>query len=323
MANRSMRMALMGLAGTAGAWILAGAGVAQAAPPHCENITVDDLRQACIERVARCEPLKSAAERDDCYRGRSPKAADAGAASGPIRLTPNTGSAPAKAPPAATPAPAPVPVPAAPVVAAPTPVPPPPSPPPQAQPTVLAPAPAPVRTQAAPPVVVRPGQPPAATAPAPIPQPSAKADPAQIPQPPRPPAEAPKAVRTSPALAPAPVPAAVAAPPRPVPGDGMDAVRGFYEALAQADGARANGFLVPEKRNSGAYEVGSMSRYYANMREPLRLIAAEPMGADAARVRYHYVYANGRVCDGAAEVSLSRRDGGRPLIERIRALNGC
>ncbi|MBP2295563.1 hypothetical protein [Azospirillum rugosum] len=302
MANRSLRMVL---AGTAGAWILAGAGLAQAAPPHCENITVDDLRQACIERVARCEPLKSAAERDECYRGR--KAADVGAASGPIRLTPNAGSAPAKASPA--------PAPAAPVVAAPTP--PPPSPPPQAQPPV----PAPVRIQAAPPVVVRPGQPPAAPAPAPIPQPAAKADPAQNPQPQRLPVEAPKAVR--PAPTPAPVPAAVTAPPRPAPGDGMDAVRGFYEALAQADGARANGFMVPEKRNSGAYEVGSMSRYYANMREPLRLISAEPMGTDAARVRYHYVYANGRVCDGAAEVSLSRRDGGRPLIERIRALNGC
>ncbi|MCW2244217.1 hypothetical protein [Azospirillum canadense] len=310
MANRSMRMVLMGLAGMTGVWVT---GVAQAAPPHCENITVDDLRQACIERVARCEPLKSAAERDDCYRGRSQKAAEAGAANGPIRLTPNAGTPPAKV----APAPAPAPVPAAPAVAAPTPVTPPPSPPPQAQPPV----PAPVRTQAAPPVVVRPGQPPAATAPAPIPQPTAKADPAQIPQPPRPPAEALKAVR--PAPAPAPVPAAVTAPPRSAPGDGMDTVRGFYEALAQADGARANGFLVPEKRNSGAYEVGSMSRYYANMREPLRLIAAEPMGTDAARVRYHYVYANGRVCEGAAEVSLSRRDGGRPLIERIRALNGC
>lgn len=295
MANRPMRMALLGLAGS---WVLAGAGLAQAAPPRCENITVDDLRQACIDRVARCEPLKSAAERDDCYRGRGQKVAEAGTAgavSGPIRLTPNTGAAPTKLSPAPAPAPTPAAVPAAPVPLTPTP-----TPPPQAQPTILAPVPAPVRTQAAPPVVVRPGQPPAATAPAPIPQPAAKADPAPV-----------------------PVPAAVTSPPRPVPGDGMDAVRGFYEALAQADGARANGFLVPEKRNSGAFEVGSMSRYYANMRDPLRLVSAEPMGADAARVRYRYVYANGRVCDGAAELSLSRRDGGRPLIERIRALNGC
>lgn len=297
MANRSMPLVLAGLTGVC---MLVGAGAAQAAPPRCDNITVDDLRQACIERVERCEPLKSAAERDACYRGRAPKTAD-GAAAGPIKLTPN--AAPAPVAPKASPAPAPTPVPAA--SPAPVPTPPPPAPPPPA-PTA---------------VVVRPGQPPVMATPAPIPQPAPKVDPAQVSPPPM-------IVRPAPSpAAPAAVPAAIVPPPRPTPphptpGDGLDAVRGFYEALAQADGARANEFLVPEKRNSGAYEIASMSRYYGNMREPVRLIAAEPMGNDGARVRYRYVYVNGRACEGAAEVFLSRRDG-RPLIERIRALNGC
>jgi len=303
MANRSMPLVLAGLTGVC---MLVGAGAAQAAPPRCENITVDDLRQACIERVARCEPLKSAAERDECYRGRTPKTAD-GAAAGPIKLTPNAAPVPT-APKAASPAPSAAQVPAA--SPAPVPTPPPPAPPPPASTAV----------------VVRPGQPPIMATPAPIPQPAPKVDPAQV-SPPLPttaaPAPLPKVVRPAPVpVAPAAVPATVVPPPRPTPGDGLDAVRGFYEALAQADGARANEFLVPEKRNSGAYEIGAMSRYYGNMREPVRLIAAEPMGNDGARVRYHYVYVNGRTCDGAAEVFLSRRDG-RPLIERIRALNGC
>ena len=285
MANRSVPLVLAGLTGVC---MLVGAGAAQAAPPRCENITVDDLRQACIDRVERCEPLKSATERAECYRGRAPKSAD-GAASGPIKLTPK----------AASPAPSAAPV--SPVPVSPGQTPPPPAPPPPASTAV----------------VVRPGQPPAMATPAPIPQPAPKVDPAQVSPP------LPTIVRPAPSPAvPAAPPAAIIPPPRPTPGDGLDAVRGFYQALAQADGVQANEFLVPEKRNSGAYEIASMSRYYGNMREPVRLIAAEPMGNDVARVRYHYVYANGRVCDGAAEVFLSRRDG-RTLIERIRALNGC
>ena len=277
MADRSM----MGLAA---AMLLAGTGVAGAAPPRCENITVEDMRRNCFERVERCEPLKSAAERDACYRGTKPSAnadvnSNAGQ-NGPIRLTRPDAAAGSAPPP-----------------------PPPPAPPPAA-------APPPSPPPAPPPVVVRPNQPPVMASPPPVP----KAEPAPGPMP------APVVVRPAP-----PVPVAPA--PRPpqgpgIQGNGLDAVRGFYEALAQADGARANGFLVPEKRNSGAYEIASLSRFYGAMREPLRLLSADPLGPDAFRVRYHYVYVNGRVCDGAAEVTLSRREGA-PLIERIKALNGC
>ncbi|QCO17435.1 hypothetical protein D3869_19630 (plasmid) [Azospirillum brasilense] len=140
--------------------------------------------------------------------------------------------------------------------------------------------------------VVRPGQP--AANPASIPQPAASADPAQI----HPPT------------------------PRPQPTDGVAAVRAFYDALGQADAARANTYVIPEKRGSGAYDIASMNRFYGNMSVPVRLLAAEPVGRDTVRVRYHYVYVNGRACDGAAEVALAERDG-LALIERIKALNGC
>ncbi|MGY0713845.1 hypothetical protein [Azospirillum argentinense] len=104
--------------------------------------------------------------------------------------------------------------------------------------------------------------------------------------------------------------------------DGVAAVRAFYDALGQADAARANTYVIPEKRGSGAYDIASMNRFYGNMSVPVRLLAAEPIGRNAVRVGYHYVYVNGRNCDGAAEVALAERDG-LALIERIRALNDC
>ncbi len=157
---------------------------------------------------------------------------------------------------------------------------------PPAPPVPVPPQPSPAAT------VVRPGQP--AANPASIPQPAASADPAQI----HPPT------------------------PRPQPMDGVAAVRAFYDALGQADAARANTYVIPEKRGSGAYDIASMNRFYGNMSVPVRLLAAEPIGRNAVRVRYHYVYVNGRNCDGAAEVALAERDG-LALIERIRALNDC
>jgi len=42
---------------------------AAAAPPLCDRILDAALRQNCLERVQRCEPIRNAAERDDCYRG--------------------------------------------------------------------------------------------------------------------------------------------------------------------------------------------------------------------------------------------------------------
>lgn len=140
--------------------------------------------------------------------------------------------------------------------------------------------------------VVRPGQPVANSAS--IPQPAPSADPAQF-DPPE---------------------------PRPQPTDRVAAVRAFYDALGQADAARANTYVIPEKRGSGAYDIASMTRFYGNMSVPVRLLAAEPIGKDAVRVRYHYVHVSGRVCDGAAEVALAQRNG-LALIERIKALNDC
>lgn len=311
----------------AAAAVTAAAAPAFAAPPSCEKILDEGLRRSCVERVERCEPLKTAAERDDCYRGpRAPRGtplATAGVGA-PVAL------APAPAPAAQTAAVQP---PAAPVKenaakenavkqASVKPVPPPPAPTPSAPRPV---APQPTLAQpvvAAPPSVAKPSSatavPPTALAPRTA-APTALAPAHNAPvhnapvhaAPPAPATVTPAAM----AVLPRPAPAVSAASPEQV-------VRAFYDALSRADGVAANSALIPEKRNAGAYEPGAIARYYAAMRDPLRVVALHARDPGLVQVHYTYTHASGRRCDGTAEVAVTQRDGA-PLIERIKALNGC
>jgi hypothetical protein len=97
-------------------------------------------------------------------------------------------------------------------------------------------------------------------------------------------------------------------------------VQDFYNALGSADGARASGDVVPEKR-SGNYAAAALSRFYGSMSQPMQLTSATVAG-DTVAVRYTYVFANGKACDGAANVAVTTRNG-QALISSIRALNGC
>ena len=106
-------------------------------------------------------------------------------------------------------------------------------------------------------------------------------------------------------------------------GDGaLAAVRAFYEALGRADGETASGLVVPERRASGPYAPGSISRFYGSLAEPIRLLSATGAGGGDVEVRYRYRKPNGAACDGRAVVT-TRSDGGAPLIARIKPLNGC
>ncbi|HYD64589.1 hypothetical protein [Azospirillum sp.] len=169
-----------------------------------------------------------------------------------------------------------------------------------------------------PPISLRPPQSPA---PAPAPAaPSITATPLPPPAPAQPPAPPPM-VAPAPNPAPNPV-AAPAAPPPPPAATAEDVVRAFYAAAAAADGARANTYLVAEKRNQGPYEARAMGDFYGGMSEPLRLLDAKEIMQGLVRVRYHYVHRSGRRCDGTADVIVVPSEG-RLLIERIRAFNGC
>lgn len=109
--------------------------------------------------------------------------------------------------------------------------------------------------------------------------------------------------------------------PRSEGGSGEATIRVFYEALGAGDGERASAQVIAEKRSSGAFSPGAISRFYGDLPEPIRLTEIAPLARGVYRVSYRYA-AGRSPCDGRAIVSLTHR-GDRNLIRSIRALNGC
>lgn len=105
------------------------------------------------------------------------------------------------------------------------------------------------------------------------------------------------------------------------PGDGEATVRAFYNALRGGNGAAASSHIVPEKRSTGAFSPGAMSRFYGRLPEPIRLTSIVPVAGGAYRVSYRYSAGRSH-CNGSAVVRLTKR-GGRSLISSIRSLSGC
>jgi hypothetical protein len=121
--------------------------------------------------------------------------------------------------------------------------------------------------------------------------------------------------------APSPASPAPATPERGAAG-AMALARAFYGALGGGDGYAAAALIAPEKRRSGPLSGAQMSRFYASLREPLRLTSMHPLGPDTVFVRYRYANRDGAVCLGAADVTTTTR-GGHLFIRAIRAQNGC
>lgn len=98
-------------------------------------------------------------------------------------------------------------------------------------------------------------------------------------------------------------------------------VRAFYTALGAGDGSTAATLVEPQKR-SGNYAPAALSRYYGSLSQPLQLLAAQATGPSTVRVRYAFVAAGGRACNGSASVHTAQI-GGQTFISGIQALNGC
>ena len=104
-------------------------------------------------------------------------------------------------------------------------------------------------------------------------------------------------------------------------GSGEATVRAFYGALRSGNGAAASSHVIPEKRSSGAYSPGAMSRFYGRLPEPIHLTSVAPVGDGRYRVTYRYSAGRSH-CNGTAVVRLTNRSG-RDLITSIRSLSGC
>lgn len=105
-------------------------------------------------------------------------------------------------------------------------------------------------------------------------------------------------------------------------GTAMTSIQGFYLALAAGDGNEAVRFLVPEKRSSGPLSAAAITGFYGRLREPLSLLNVKPTGPSEFRVRYTFVPASLKRCEGEAIVQTVRLQD-ENLISSIRTLNGC
>ena len=104
--------------------------------------------------------------------------------------------------------------------------------------------------------------------------------------------------------------------------DSVSAAQTFYEGLADGDGARAASVVVPEKRRQGPLSARAISRFYSNLRAPLRLTRLYPVDDHTVVARYAFVDRDGEICQGTARVTTTERDG-EVYVQGIKALNGC
>lgn len=100
------------------------------------------------------------------------------------------------------------------------------------------------------------------------------------------------------------------------------AVREFYDALSQGDGARAAAVVTPEVREDGPLSAEALTQFYSSLRAPLRVTKIDPINDDTVFVRYQFITRDDRLCLGSATVNTTRRNG-ETLVRGIRAFNGC
>jgi hypothetical protein len=104
-------------------------------------------------------------------------------------------------------------------------------------------------------------------------------------------------------------------------GEAAMAVRAFYKALGEGDGARAAAVVVPEGREAGPLSAGELTRLYGNLKVPLRITKLDPISGETVFVRYQFVTADDRLCLGSATVATAQREG-ETLVRGIRNF-GC
>ena len=97
----------------------------------------------------------------------------------------------------------------------------------------------------------------------------------------------------------------------------------FYNALSQGDGATAAGFVVPEKRVSGALSANALSEFYGSLASPLQVLDISLLPDGRVRARYQYRHPGGRVCDSVSFARVTVSAEGIPLIAGIEAPGGC
>jgi hypothetical protein len=98
--------------------------------------------------------------------------------------------------------------------------------------------------------------------------------------------------------------------------DPVNVVTSFYKALSEADGRSAVALVVPEKRGTGHYVEANINKFFASLREPLKILSVERIDADHVDVKYSFVRPGGSTCAGEAKVNTIFQNG-RTFIKGI------
>jgi hypothetical protein len=113
----------------------------------------------------------------------------------------------------------------------------------------------------------------------------------------------------SPRLAPPVASAPAALPPAAGTYDPVGVVTSFYTALSEANGRSAVALVVPEKRGTGHYVEADINKFFASLREPLKILSVERIDADHVGVKYSFVRPGGSTCAGEAKVNTIFQNG--------------
>lgn len=98
-------------------------------------------------------------------------------------------------------------------------------------------------------------------------------------------------------------------------------IRTFYETLGDGQGDVASTMVIPEKRKTGPFAAANLTRFYGQLKEPIRLLRIDQKGPNTFIAYYRYATPN-MVCEGQGLVTTVAR-GGKNYIQGIRALNRC
>ncbi len=103
--------------------------------------------------------------------------------------------------------------------------------------------------------------------------------------------------------------------------DAIENIKGFYAALHDGNGELANGFVIPEKRNKGSYNILQMNRFYGELSRPVQLTSIKGQTNNSYLVTFDYA-AGTNYCDGKAIVH-TKNISGRPMISSIVPISKC
>jgi hypothetical protein len=100
-------------------------------------------------------------------------------------------------------------------------------------------------------------------------------------------------------------------------------VRQFYNALGQAEGATAAGFVVAEKRHSGPFSPAALTGFHGALASPLEIVDIALLPDGRVRTHHHNRQANGRRCNGVPFARVTASPEGIVLIAGIETPDGC